>query len=38
MMGYIYFIKEHVGKGMMVQMLLDGILKPNHLLFDELFK
>ncbi len=22
-----YFVKEHVGKGMMVQMLQDGILK-----------
>ncbi len=37
-MGLTYPIKEHVGKGMMVQTLQDGILKLNHLLFDELFK
>jgi hypothetical protein len=33
-----YFVIKNVGKGMMVQMLQDGILKSNHLLFDELFK
>jgi hypothetical protein len=37
-MGFRYFIEEHVGKGMMVQMLQDGILKSNHLLPNELFK
>jgi hypothetical protein len=35
-MGFRYFIKEHVGKCMMVQMLQDSILESNHLLFDEL--
>jgi hypothetical protein len=38
MMGFKYPIGEHVGKGMMVQMLQDGILKSNHLLPNELFK
>jgi hypothetical protein len=37
-MGLKCPIKEHVRKGMMVQTLQDGILKLNHLLFDELFK
>jgi hypothetical protein len=37
-MGLRYLIREHVGKGMMVQMFRDGILKLNHLLPDELFK
>jgi hypothetical protein len=37
-MGFKYLIKKHVKKGMMVQTLQDGILKLNHLLFDELFK
>jgi mannitol/fructose-specific phosphotransferase system IIA component (Ntr-type) len=37
-MGFRYFIKEHVGKCMMVQMLQYGILESNHLLFDELLK
>jgi hypothetical protein len=37
-MGFRYPIREHVGKGMMVQMLQDEILKLNHLLSDELFK
>jgi hypothetical protein len=37
-MSFKYFVKERVGKGMMVQTLLDGILKVNHSLFDELFK
>jgi len=31
-------IEKHVKKGMMVQMFQNGILKMNHLLFDELFK
>jgi hypothetical protein len=30
MMGLRYLVTEHVGKGMMVQMLQDGILKLNH--------
>ncbi len=38
MRGFKYFIRKHVGKGMMVQTFQDGILKSNHLLFDELFK
>jgi hypothetical protein len=38
MMGLKCLIEEHARKGMMVQMLRDGILKLNHLLFDELFK
>jgi hypothetical protein len=29
---------KHVGKGMMVYMLQDKILKLNHLLSNELFK
>ncbi len=37
-MGFKYPIENHVGKGMMVQMLQNGILKLNHLLFNELFK
>jgi len=37
-MGFKYPIIKHVKKGMMVQMLQDGILKLNHLLLDELFK
>jgi len=37
-MGFKYPIKEHAGKGMMVQTFQDGIWKSNHLLFDELFK
>jgi hypothetical protein len=37
-MGLNYFVKEHVRKGMMVQMFQNGILKMNHLLSDELFK
>jgi hypothetical protein len=37
-MGFRYIVKKHVKKGMMVQMFQDGILKLNHLLFDELFK
>ncbi len=37
-MGLRCPIKKHVGKVMMVQMFQDGILKLNHLLFDELFK
>jgi hypothetical protein len=37
-MGFKYFIKEHVGKCMMLQMLQDSILESNHLLFDELLK
>jgi hypothetical protein len=37
-MGFKCFVEGHVQKGMMVQMFQDGILKLNHLLFDELFK
>jgi hypothetical protein len=37
-MGLRYLVGEHVGKGMMVQMFQDGILKLNHLLPDELIK
>ncbi len=38
-MGFKYLVGErYVGKGMMVQMLGDGILKLNHVLLDELFK
>jgi hypothetical protein len=37
-MGFKHPIEKHVGKGMMVYMLQDGILKSNHLLLDELFK
>jgi hypothetical protein len=37
-MGFIYLVKEHSGKGMMMQMLRDGILKLNHLLPNGLFK
>jgi hypothetical protein len=37
-MGLRYPIKKHVRKGMMVQMLQDGILKLNHLFPNELFK
>ncbi len=33
-----YPIGKHAKKGMMVQMFQNGILKMNHLLFDELFK
>jgi hypothetical protein len=32
MMGFKYLVGEHVGKGMMVQMLQNEILKLNHLL------
>jgi hypothetical protein len=38
MMGLKCPIEKHVGKGMMVQMLQDGILKLNPLLPNELFK
>jgi hypothetical protein len=38
MMGFKYLVEKHVGNNMMVQMLQDGILKLNHLLFNELFK
>jgi hypothetical protein len=38
MMGFRYFVKEHVGKGMVVQTFQDGILKSNHLLPNELLK
>jgi hypothetical protein len=37
-MGFKYFVEEHAKEGMVVQTLQDGILKSNHLLFDELFK
>jgi hypothetical protein len=37
-MGFIYCVEEHVGECMIVQTFQDGILKLNHLLFDELFK
>ncbi len=37
-MSLRYPIENHVGKGMIVQMLQDGTLKLNHLLPDELFK
>jgi hypothetical protein len=37
-MGFKYFVRKHVGKGMMVQMFQDRILKSNHLLPNELFK
>jgi hypothetical protein len=37
-MGVIYLDGKHVGKGMLVYTFQDGILKLNHLLFDELFK
>jgi len=37
-MGFKYPIRKNVGKGVMVQMFQNGILKSNHLLFDELFK
>jgi hypothetical protein len=30
--------QKHVKKGMMVQTFRNGILKMNHLLFNELFK
>jgi hypothetical protein len=36
-MGFKYLVEEHVGMGTM-QMLLNGIIKLNHLLFNELFK
>jgi hypothetical protein len=34
-MGFKYLVEEHAGKGMMMWMLQNGILKLNHLLFDE---
>jgi hypothetical protein len=37
-MGFKYPTKEHVEKGMMVQMIWDKIFKLNHLLPNELFK
>jgi hypothetical protein len=37
-MGLKYCVEKHVGKGMIVQILQNGILKLNHLLFNELFK
>jgi hypothetical protein len=37
-MGFKHPVGKHARKGMMVQMPQDGILKSNHLLFDELFK
>jgi hypothetical protein len=37
-MGFKYPIGKHFEKGMMVHTPQDGILKLNHLLFDELFK
>jgi hypothetical protein len=33
-----YPIKKHVKKGMMVQMFQNGVLKMNHMLFNELLK
>jgi hypothetical protein len=38
MMGFRYCVREHVEKGMMVQMFQNGILKSNHLMRNELFK
>jgi hypothetical protein len=38
MMGMMYYVEEHVGKGVMAKTLQHGILKFNDLLFDELFK
>jgi len=38
MMNFKYPIGEHAKKGVMVQTFQDGILKLNHLLFDELSK
>jgi hypothetical protein len=35
MMGLKYLVGEHVKEGMMMQMLQNGILKMNHLLYDE---
>jgi len=32
-MGFRYLVEEHVEKGMMVQMMIDGILKSNYSLF-----
>jgi hypothetical protein len=37
-MGLKYPIEKHVKKGVMVQMLQNGILKMNHLLLNELFR
>ncbi len=37
-MGFKSPIGKHVKEGMMMQMFQNGILKMNHLLFDELFK
>jgi hypothetical protein len=37
MMGFKYAIGEHLKRDE-VQTLQDGILKMNHLLFNELFK
>jgi hypothetical protein len=37
-MGFKYLVKEHVGTGMMVQTLLNEIIKLNHLSLNELFK
>jgi hypothetical protein len=36
-MGFTYLIEKRAKKGMMVLMIRNGILKLNHLLFDELF-
>jgi hypothetical protein len=38
MTGLIYPIEKHVGKGMMVEMLQNGILKLNHFLSEKLLK
>jgi hypothetical protein len=37
-MGFRCPVGKHVGKGMMVKTLQDGILKLNQLLLNELFK
>jgi hypothetical protein len=34
----MYIVGEHAKEDMMLQMLQNGILKMNHLLFDEFFK
>jgi hypothetical protein len=38
MMGFRCPTREHIRKGIMVEMLRDGILKLNDLLPDELLK
>jgi hypothetical protein len=38
MMGFRYTIKKYARKGMIVQMLQNGILKSNHLLPNKLSK